>query len=509
MLSSVTLFQTPLEHYDVILNKGQALRECLGILETMMSYGLLAGLALFGLGWALTLIWAIYINKRLKGSQITERKSQLLEKMYHRDPAPLLHLSQQARLIYANPASKPLCEAWKVKIGDLLKSPWGELTKEILATGRSKELDVDCGHQIFNLKFDALKEDNAVNIYGTDITQRKHVEKELSTKSLYDPLTQLPNRALFHDRINLEISRAKIQQNLICILIMQLDNFQEIRDSGGEKIADSFLIETAHRITEYFGKGASIARTGDRDFGIILTQVAKPSDALSAVQGIIEKSQQVMTINEKELRGNFSVGIAIFPGDGEDADTLIRNAHLALSRAGELHKNHEFYQRDMADQVEFKRQLLVDLHKAVTEKEFTLHFQPQVNLKLGKIMGAEALIRWLHPVKGYISPFFFVSLAEECGLIVEMGEWILDTVCAQIHEWQKSGVRPVQIGVNFSPVQFLKADVVSQVKTALEKYQIDPKWIECEITEGAMIHDIAGAIQTMQGLRALGVELSI
>lgn len=343
-----------------------------------------------------------------------------------------------------------------------------------------------------------------------DITKRKQTEERLNQLASLDSLTKLPNRSLLNDRLAQAIMRAPWRKRHVAVLFLDLDRFKIINDTLGHKAGDLLLTTVATRLTHCTREGDTVARLGGDEFVILLDDLAKPDDVQLVTQKILAELSKPITVARRELFMTTSIGVALFPNDGIDADTLLRNADMAMYRAKELGRNnYQLYSPLLATKASERLAMETDLRHALERGEFQLHYQPQVDLSSGTIVGMEALLRWTHPTQGAVSPVKFIPLAEESGLIVPIGDWVLRTACAQNKTWQGAGLRPIRISVNLSARQFQGQDLVERVIRLLTQTGLDPKFLELELTESLIMKGAEGDVDTLRNLNAMGVDISI
>ena len=341
-----------------------------------------------------------------------------------------------------------------------------------------------------------------------DITERKITEEKISSLVYLDSLTGLPNRRLFNDRLALAIDQAQEHGQVFSILYIDLDHFKLINDNFGHLIGDQLLMEVAERLQKCSAKSDTISRLGGDEF-IILLPNTDYGKAAEHAANIIEALNKPFQFNGEEVFVTPSVGISMYPEDGEEQETLIKNADIAMYRVKEEGKNSfQFFTQEMNKSVSRKSQLAIGLRKALEKNEFAIHYQPQVDLKTGKIIGAEALLRWNHSEWGSVSPAEFIPIAEETGIIVQIGEFVLKQACLQNKAWQDAGLPPFRIAVNISSRQFSQSDLSEVVSIALEEADLAPHYLELELTE-SIIQGSKSAVSTMLELKEKGVHLSI
>lgn len=326
----------------------------------------------------------------------------------------------------------------------------------------------------------------------------------------HDTLTGLPNRRLFAERLQNAISIAEKNQQLLAVLFLDLDRFKIINDSWGHAVGDLLLKKMAIRLSSYLQQDNTVCRLAGDEFIILLRNVPSLQGVVKIVQDLLKLVAQPFSLDNKIFYLSCSIGITIYPYDGNDGDTLIRYADMAMSRAKELGKNnYQFFTSDLDSFI--SRKLLIEngLRKALKNQEFTVYYQPQVNLKTGEMVGVEALIRWQSPELGAVSPGEFIPVAEETGIIMEIGEWILRTAYLQIKTWEKQGYPVLRIGVNLSPRQFQQDNLVQNIASLLAENHLSPQQLDLEITESMAMYNVEVVISKLKALKKLGVHLSL
>ena len=344
----------------------------------------------------------------------------------------------------------------------------------------------------------------------TDLTERKNAEQQIYRLAYYDTLTGLPNRARLYTLLRQTLLEARRNRTHGAILFIDLDRFKQINDSLGHAHGDILLKEVAARLPASLRGGDIIARIGGDEFVVALVNIARHEDASFVAQRILDNLSMPIMVEGHELQISASIGISIYPDDGDDAETLIKNADIAMARAkqGEAHDSYLFFSHDMNKRALERLKLESNLRRALERNELMLHYQPQQNLQSGKIVGAEVLLRWDHPGTGMISPATFIPLAEETGLIIPIGEWILETVCARNKEWQRAGLPIVKLAVNISAKQF-RPTLPRLVAEILARHELDARFLELEITESMIMQSVEGVIAMMDDFQLLGISLSL
>lgn len=343
-----------------------------------------------------------------------------------------------------------------------------------------------------------------------DISERKENEQTIRHLAFHDPLTSLPNRRLFNDRLHqAAVSRQRKDQGFALVLI-DIDRFKTVNDSFGHDAGDALLKLIGTRLESVVRGSDTLARIGGDEFGLIVGDVTMPEEAARIVENLLTAlKSQAFLLYGQELFVSASIGVTLFPHDGSEPGLLIRNADAALFRAKEQGRNNfQFFTADMNAAMLERLRLENAMRSAVERNEFLLHYQPQVDIATGVIHGAEALVRWKHPELGMVSPAQFIPLAEETGMIVDIGEWILRTACVQAKSWQLAG-KPLRVAVNLSARQFRQGDLAQIVQATLAEFDLPPQLLEVELTEGILMDDTEQTSQTLEQLHAMGVQISI
>jgi diguanylate cyclase (GGDEF)-like protein/PAS domain S-box-containing protein len=341
--------------------------------------------------------------------------------------------------------------------------------------------------------------------------ERKQAEERIHFMANHDALTGLPNRTLLRDRLAQSVLNAERYERWVTVAFIDLDNFKFVNDSLGHNAGDELLKIVAARMVGCVKAIDTVVRLGGDEFVILLVDQPKSEDLISAtLQKISAAIAEPIHIDGHDLEVTCSIGLANYPKDGVDADALLANADAAMYRAKEIGRdNFQFYTPELNTKVHEKFMLLKELRNAITRSEFTLHYQPQVDLRSGRIFAIEALIRWVHPLLGIIAPLKFIPMAEETGLIVPIGDWVLREACRQNRAWQDAGFAPMTVCVNVSARQFREKNWVSRVANALRESGLEAKYLELELTESLIMQDIEQAVATMREFQILGVQLSI
>ena len=338
-----------------------------------------------------------------------------------------------------------------------------------------------------------------------DITERRQAEAKMAYMAHHDALTDLPNRVLFREKLE-EVAGHAQPGNCAAVLCLDLDNFKSVNDTLGHPVGDLLLKAVATRLVATLGEAATVARLSGDEFAIVAPRIDSPDAAAALAEQVIAIVSEPFDVDGHQLVIGTSVGVALAPTDGTRSDQLLKSADMALYRAkSEGRGTHRFFEREMDARLQARRQLEVDIRKALVAGEFELHYQAQINLSDDKITGFEALIRWWHPERGLVSPVEFIPLAEETGLIIPIGEWVIRTACAEAAHWP-DGIR---IAVNLSPVQFRSRNIVAIVVSALAESGLAPTRLELEITESVLLENNEATLAALHQIRGLGVRISM
>lgn len=343
-----------------------------------------------------------------------------------------------------------------------------------------------------------------------DITERQRYEETIRHQAFHDALTGMPNRLLLKDRLTLAMAHAKRNRQMLAVLFLDLDRFKLINDTLGHATGDQLLQRIAMRLKECVREDDTVARMGGDEFTLLLPEITQAENAAKVAHKILEAIRQPLDIGGHELYITTSVGIVLYPNDGEDAETLLKNADTAMYRAKEKGRNNYQLYTPAMNAKAFERLAMENsLRRALEREEFVVHYQPRLNINTGEIIGMEALVRWQTPDRGLVPPGEFIPVAEETGLIVPIGEWVLHTACAQNKAWQDAGFPPVRVAVNLSARQFQLQNLVATVSRVLKETGLDPHWLELEITETVAMQNAEYATGMLKELKDMGIELSI
>src|SRR5487761_996199 len=343
-----------------------------------------------------------------------------------------------------------------------------------------------------------------------DVSEARARSLEMSHLAQHDFLTDLPNRMLFNDRLTQAISLAVRQGRQLALMFVDLDHFKKINDSLGHGVGDKLLQSVAGRLVACVRRTDTVSRLGGDEFVILLSQVEHAEDAAFSARKILRALAAPHLIDNRSLDINVSIGVSTYPADGPDAESLMNKADTAMYEAKQLGRNnYQFFRRDMHARLADRQLLEGDLRYALGRKEFLLHYQPKYNLQTGQITGMEALIRWRHPLRGIVYPAQFIPIAEECGLILPIGRWVLLEACKQVRAWSDSGLGIVPVAVNVSAAEFGDKDFLSGVRAVLIATGVNPRNLELVLTESVLMQDAESTVRTLGALKAMGVTLAI
>jgi diguanylate cyclase (GGDEF)-like protein len=434
--------------------------------------------------------------------------------------APVLRLADTSRRISSekNYALRAATEG-SDEIGVLSKS-FNEMLEQI--QGRDRALEAHRDHLEETVRLRTTELSKAVDELRQEIQQREVAEDRIRYLAYYDDLTGLPNRQFLKEGLSRSIKEASQHAQILALLFLDLDRFKEINDNFGHTTGDALLQQVAERLknsvrdidfvsrTGSDGRPATVTRQGGDEFTILLTSIRSPEDAGRVARRILLDLEMSFPVRRRELVVSGSIGIAVYPYDGQDVDTLLKHADTAMYHAKEGGRNdYEFFSESMKVAAIEKFTLESDLRKAIDRQEFLLLYQPRLDLHTGTIVGVEALLRWRHPDKGIVSPAEFIPVAENAGLIVSIGEWVLWTACRQANLWAREGLPRLTVAVNVSGRQFHKGTLVRTVTEVLSGTDLDPRLLEIEITESTTMKDENQAVETLTCLKRLGVRVAL
>ena len=343
-----------------------------------------------------------------------------------------------------------------------------------------------------------------------DVSMARSVVQEMSHLAQHDVLTDLPNRMMLSDRLTQAISLARRNHHQLAVLFLDLDGFKHINDSLGHSVGDQLLQSVAERLSACVRKSDTVSRQGGDEFVILLPEVTHAADAAISAAKIITELRKVHSIGEHRLRITVSIGVSTYPNNGEDADTLLKNADTAMYHAKQSGRdNCQFFRPDMGLNAVERQSLEGQLRYALERQELLLHYQPKVNLKTGALTGVEALLRWQHPERGLLLPEQFLTIAEDTGMILAIGQWVLRDACRQTREWLDAGLPAVPVAVNISSLEFRSEHFLEGVQVALKNSNLDSNYLELELTETVLMRHAESTAYALRQLKAIGVRLAV
>ena len=348
--------------------------------------------------------------------------------------------------------------------------------------------------------------------YGVakDLSERKKAEETIYYQAYHDLLTGLPNRVLYKDHLNLAIAQARRNGEKFAVMCLDLDHFKLVNDTLGHVFGDELLLAVGSRLRACLREGDTLARMGGDEFSLLLPKLVGSDTVIGIADKVIAALSRPFNIGNRELFSTVSIGVSIFPEDGETGDSLIKHADIALYHAKTCGRdNCQLFHEGMSAPLSNRLSLENDLRHALERNQFVAYYQPQVNLRSGQVVGFECLIRWLHPVRGLISPVDFIPLAEETGLITQLGDWMLNTACHQLKTWKEHGLPPVRLAINISPRQIEQTQFVERIHAALNQHGLHSSLLEVEITENLIMKDVEHTVEKLKQLSAGGIKIAI
>ena len=358
--------------------------------------------------------------------------------------------------------------------------------------------------------FGAALHEEEIACFVVDLSQNKQTQEQLNHLAYHDALTDLPNQVLFKDRLKQAIALSRRNDHLQAVLLLNLDRFKTINDSLGYTAGDRLLQSVAQRLTSCVRESDTVARFGGDEFAILLTQIPRAQDAANVARAIKQALDQAFLFEDQEIFVSTSIGISCYPQDGRDTAGLLKTAGAALDRAKVQGGNvFQFYTAGGTTRALKQLVLESNLRPGLERAEFVVQYQPQVGVRGFQLAGMEALVRWQHPSLGLLYPSEFVPLAEESGLIISLGDWVMRTACLQNKLWQDAGLTPLTLSVNFSARQFQQASFIEDVARILKDTNLDPRWLELELTESSIMKDPEEAIEKLHELKLMGIKVAI
>ena len=343
-----------------------------------------------------------------------------------------------------------------------------------------------------------------------DVSAAREMALQMTHSAQHDFLTGLPNRMLLNDRVNQAITLAPRHNKKVAVLFLDLDGFKHINDSLGHPIGDKLLQSIAKRLVDCVRGSDTVSRQGGDEFVVLLSEMEQSEDAAISALRILQAVAEAHSIDQHDLHVTTSIGVSVYPDDGQDAETLIKNADTAMYQAKENgRQSYQFFKSAMNVRAVERQSIEENLRRALERQEFSLHYQPKINLRSGEITGAEALLRWTHPIRGPVSPAQFIPVAEDCGLILPIGQWVLREACKQARAWVDAGLPLGTIAVNISSMEFREDNFLESVFAILKETGLDPRSLELELTESVLMKRAESAASVLKTLRASGVQVAV
>ena len=343
-----------------------------------------------------------------------------------------------------------------------------------------------------------------------DVSAARALSLRMSYLAQHDSLTDLPNRTMLNDRLAQAIALARRHQHKLALLFLDVDRFKHINDSLGHAIGDRLLQSVAQRLLACVRSSDAVSRQGGDEFVILLSEVTHAQDAAVSAEKILAALRAPHHIDQQDVHVTGSIGIVTYPDDGTEAETLLKNADFAMYHAKDSGRDtYQFFQLDMNARAMDRQSLEADLRHAIERQQLVLHYQPKMNLETGAIIGVEALIRWCHPQRGLVAPAQFIPIAEDCGLIVPIGKWVLREACRQARAWQLSGLTPTPIAINISAVELRAKDFIANVRAILAETELESRYLELELTETSLLQDPKSTAAVLEALKDMGVQLAL
>ena len=388
--------------------------------------------------------------------------------------------------------------------------------REEAATSREREIRAAETKQTASDEHTIMLQEANAHLVIATIEARKLAEQVETTKvqldhlAHHDVLTDLPNRTLLQDRLSQAIEFARRQGRQLAVMFMDLDRFKHINDSLGHAVGDQLLQSVAQRLVGCVRHSDTISRQGGDEFVLLLPFIEHAEDSALSAQKMLAALALPHRIDRHDLQISVSIGISIYPDDGQDVETLIKSADTAMYYAKENGRNnYKFFEPDMNARAVHRQSIEVSLRRALERQEFVLYYQPKINLHSGTIVGVEALIRWQHPERGLLPPSQFVPIAEDCGLILPIGRWVLREACLQVRAWLQAGLPPITVAVNTSALEFRAKDFLENIRATLEDTRSEPRYLELELTESILMRDAKSTDSMLHVLADLGVKLAV
>ncbi|KEQ18872.1 putative bifunctional diguanylate cyclase/phosphodiesterase [Endozoicomonas numazuensis] len=374
----------------------------------------------------------------------------------------------------------------------------------------SHKLPMPKGHQNNELGLWVRTANQLLESIERNLNLRQKAEAQIMRLSQYDYLTRLPNRKTLQKHLQSLINNPLNSDSNIAIICLGLDDFKSLNAQFNFNAAEHALVKIADRLRNYIGNRAYIGRLGEDQFAIVLSKITQPYEAAEMAQTLLKQLTRPILVNDEKITISGTVGITLYPDDGQEVDNLLQQAEFAMIMAkSRSHNRYQFYIATIDTEIRQRKKLEMDLHEALEHHELSLVYQPQIDFKTSQMVGAEALLRWKHPEKGLISPEMFIPMAESNLDIIPIGDWVLESACHQLHEWRQNGFSDLRIAVNLSAIQLRDKNIVDRINYLLNKYQIPPQRLEIEVTETCIMEDIELSSEQLNKIKATGITLAL
>jgi diguanylate cyclase (GGDEF)-like protein/PAS domain S-box-containing protein len=472
----------------------------------------------------LGLLWILYRRWRCEvaGRREKEEALRALQKAVENMQIGVTISDPKGKILYINPAEAEM-HGYKVedlvgKDARILGPPeiWKPMSQPVVKRFKRETMNVRKDGSTFpvQLMSDVVTDPEgdvfAVITSCEDITERRKNEDTIRQLAFYDPLCGLPNRALFNDRLIQELAKARRHKGLLAVMFIDIDRFKIVNDTLGHTMGDLLLKAVSERLKTVIRESDTVSRLGGDEFIMLFPDIARVEDISAVAKKILRRLSQVFLVNEMEVYITASMGISFFPESGVDIEALISNADAAMYYAKEQGRNnYQFYTSAISQNAVERLKLQSNLRKALKQNEFLMHYQPQVDLRNGRIAGAEALARWQHPDYGLVGPKKFIPLAEESGLISSIGEFLLFSACAQNKAWQEAGFSPIRMAVNISTYQLVQKGFLKFLTTLLKEIDLEPEYLELEFTESVVLQHSDLITESLRELASLGIQCAV
>lgn len=466
------------------------------------------------------------LQEALSKAEISERRYRVLSDT---SPVGIWQMTLDGRTLYMNEAIRMLLELpqqvdpRELTMADLVieeDRPAMLAALRLWSHGSSGEVELRVTGQLsgdqINLELSGValpatgRDPATTLVTAVDVTERKKAEAAMHHMAHHDALTGLPNRTLFLERIEFSLAESQRAGSYMAVLFLDLDHFKDVNDTLGHPVGDELLIQVSERLLHCARQSDTVARLGGDEFAILCSNLKSADQAAELAQRIVEAIAHPYSISGQEIHTATSIGISTFPTDAREPDRLVSFADMALYTAKEQGRsNYKFFDPKMDEVVQRRKALENELRDALLSDQFVLHFQPQIDLASGLVVGAEALVRWAHPTRGMIYPGEFIPVAEQCGLITQLGQWVIQASFLQAKKWQDTMTSPFRVSINLSAVQFRQKTLVQKIAELLASTGIDPVMLEFELTESMLMENPDQAVRAMTGLHELGFSLAI